>query len=155
MFKFSCFAWLVRVLSGAALCLAVLPGAGFAEETLYPAPAASLNGAYLLCESGDFAQCYALRERYYNTNTQLEHVADRLLLRTGGSGFIQTLDSVLPLSWSMPRADLLRIEFRGGTVWEFVPQGAFLLNEVADKYFIFARSEREYEDSEGGIITLP
>lgn len=132
-----------------------MPHYGDAAQVIAPAVVPSPNGAYILCRGKDM-DCYSLRTLYNNTNTLLEHVADRLLLRTGGHGFLQREGEAIPLTWEALAADLVRVRLKdaSGTVWDLFPEGAFLRGE-SGKSFVFVRSEREYEDTDGGAVTLP
>ena len=144
----------VKIFAAALLAFCLYtPAQSFAEQTLYPAPNPMPNGAYIMCHSGNLGNCYDLRDAFNNTNTQLEHVADRLLLRSDNTGFLQNAEAVIPLTWQAPDKDRVIVNLQNGETWQFTPQGAFLESETAT--FIFIRSEREYEDSEGGEITIP
>lgn len=138
----------------AMLAVLCFPGQSIAGTTLYPAENPNPNGAYILCVSNNPGDCYELRDTFNSTNTQVEHVADLILLRTGGTGFMQTETDIIPLSWTAPSGNLVRISLEDGknTSWDFIPEGAFL---QGPKNFIFVRSEREYDDTEGGEIMLP
>jgi hypothetical protein len=134
------------------------PLPGMAEQTLSPASNPSPNGAYIQCDTSDYGACYELRTRFGSANTQVEHTADRLVLRTGGSGFFDRADTIVPLTWSAdtPGEVVVKLQDKAGTTWKFVAEGAFLSAErEGGETFIFVRSEREYEDTDGGEITAP
>ena len=130
----------------------LLPAQGFAEQTLYPAENPMPNGAYIMCTNANLGACYDLREQYNNTNTQVEHVADRLLLRSDNTGYFESFDEIIPLSWQAPDKNRVIVKLQTGTTWNFAPEGAFL--KSGDANFIFVRSEREYEDTDGGEVSF-
>lgn len=144
--SFLCFAYVVFISA---------PGPAYGEQTLYPSENPSPNGAYIRCV-GQAGDCWDLRDTYYNANTQIEHIADRLLLRTGGKGVLVSHTEIVPLSWSAPgeKKVIVKLEDGKGATWEFSLRGAFLESPEGET-FIFVRSEAEYEDSEGGILTIP